>query len=397
MTNDPKIAAIVTKYFKHSHAHHIVDRFLEGYGWNGQHHRPAVDLVSMYVDQVDDEDLSGDRFQRFTTVKKCDSISEALTLGGSKLAVDGVLLIGEHGEYGTNEKGQYLFPRYEFFKQIVQVFADSGRSVPVFNDKHLSWKWQHAKEMYDLSQQMGFAFMAGSSLPVTWRLPPIDMPMGAKVNEALCIGYGGVDSYDFHGLETIQCMVERRAGGESGVQWIQAYKNENFWKAFDEHVWSHELFQAALLRSHNVKLESRGSNTMIPTVEQIKATAKEPIAYRYRHADGLKCTMILLNGFISDFNVAASLAGAGNPLSTQMYLQMPSDNSALAGFFSPLCQHIEQMFLTGKANYPLERALLTTGLTEAAVDSLHQGQKRVETPHLDVVYQPPSQSMFWQT
>ena len=397
MPNRPQIAAIVTQFFKHSHAHHIVDRFLEGYGWNGRHHRPAVDLVSMYVDQVDDEDLSGDRFQRFAHVRKCDSIPEALTLDSSRLAVDGVLLIGEHGEYGTNEKGQYLFPRYEFFKQIVQVFADSGRSVPVFNDKHLSWKWQYAKEMYDISQQMGFAFLAGSSLPVTWRLPSIDMPMGAKVNEALCICYGGVDSYDFHGLETIQCMVERRAGGETGVQWIQAYKNENFWEAFDEQVWSHELFESALMRSHNVKLDHVGGNTMIPTVERIKAVVKEAIAYRYQHADGLKCTMILLNGFIADFNFAASLEGRDDPLSTQMYLQMPTDLSALAGFFSPLCQHIEQMFLTGKANCPLERTLLTTGLTEAAVDSLHQGQKRVETPHLDVAYQPPSQSMFWRT
>ena len=33
----------------------------------------------------------------------------------------------------------------------------------------------------------------------------------------MCVCYGGVDSYDFHGLETAQCMSERRRGGEVGI------------------------------------------------------------------------------------------------------------------------------------------------------------------------------------
>ena len=150
------------------------------------------------------------------------TVAEALTLGGDSLQVDGVLLVGEHGEYPTNEKGQRLYPRYELFREIVEVFENSGRSVPIFNDKHLSWNWDWAREMYDTSQRLGFAFMAGSSLPVTWRTPSIDTPLNAEVEEAVCVCYGGVDSYDFHGLETLQCMVERRRGGEVGVSWLHA-------------------------------------------------------------------------------------------------------------------------------------------------------------------------------
>ncbi len=150
------------------------------------------------------------------------TIAEALTLGGSKLAVDGVLLIGEHGKYPRNERRQTLYPRYEFFQEIVKVFRSSGRSVPVFSDKHLSWKWEWAKEMYDTARSMGFAFMAGSSLPVTWRTPSIEMPAGSVIREAMCVCYGGVDSYDIHALEAIQCMVERRKGGEAGVKWLEA-------------------------------------------------------------------------------------------------------------------------------------------------------------------------------
>src|SRR5712692_6396104 len=202
----PKLAAIVTVYHKYSHAQHIVDRFLEGYGWNGTHHHPPMDLVSLYVDQVGDDDLSRDRAARFPAMKIYPTIAETLTLGGDKLAVDGVLLVGEHGRYPRNEKGQYLYPRFEFFQQIVKVFESSGRSVPVFNDKHLSWNWDWAREMYDTSRRMGFAFMAGSSLPVTWRTPSLEMPLGARVRDAVCVCYGGVDSYDFHGLGTSQCM-----------------------------------------------------------------------------------------------------------------------------------------------------------------------------------------------
>src|SRR6266567_4121864 len=131
----PKLAGIATTYYKHSHAQHIIDRFLDGYGWNGAHHHPEMDLVSLYVDQVGNTDLSRERAARHPEMKLCKTIAEALTLGGSQLAVDGVVLVGEHGSYPRNEKGQTKYPRYEFFEQIVKVFRDSGKSVPVFSDK----------------------------------------------------------------------------------------------------------------------------------------------------------------------------------------------------------------------------------------------------------------------
>ena len=396
MSHRPAIAAITTIYHKYSHTQHIVDRFLEGYGWAGRHHHPPMDLVSLYVDQVGEGDLSRDRAERFPKMKIYPSIAETLTLGGDTLAVDGVLLVGEHGEYPTNEKGQRLYPRYEMFQEIVKVFEAGGRSVPVFNDKHLSWNWDWAREMYDTAQRLGFAFMAGSSLPVTWRTPSIDMPRHAEVEEAVGVGYGGVDSYDVHALETIQCMVERRKGGEKGVKWLQAYRGEKFWQAHHDRVWSRELFEAALCRSHTLKPARAGFNHIFPTIDGFKQIVTDPIAYTYEHTDGLRCTMILMNGLIEDFNFAARLKGQEAPLSTQMYLPMPPARSSLANFFSPQVNNVEQMFLTGKPTYPLERTLLTTGLTAAGVDSLHKDQIRLETPHLDITYRAPETSTFWR-
>ncbi len=396
-SNRPKIAAVVTTFFKYSHAQHIVDRFLDGYGWNGTHHYPPMDLVSLYVDQTGREDLSRERAARHPGMKIFPSIAETLTLGGGKLAVDGVVLVGEHGDYPKNEIGQTKYPRYEFFKQIVEVFRMSGRSVPVFNDKHLSWNWDWAREMYDTSRSMGFAFMAGSSLPVTWRTPSLEMPSGARITDAVCVCYGGVDSYDFHGLETIQCMVERRNGGETGVNWIQAYRGESFWEALRSGVWPRPLMDSALCRSHTLTPARSGFNDVFPTLDDMRRLVRDPVAYHYRHADGLKCTMLLMSGLVRDFNFAAYVNRQREPWSTQMYLPMPDGRTTLANFFSPLVNAMERMFLTGKPAYPVERTLLTTGLTAAGVESLYRGQARVNTPQLAIKYQAAAESSFWRT
>ncbi len=393
----PRIAAIVNVYRKLYHAQHIVDRFLDGYGWDGAYHMPPMDLVSLYVDQIAPQDLSRERLLRHPAMKLYPTVEDTLTLGGSKLAVDGVVVVGEHGDYPKNELGQTEYPRYQYFERVVEVFHASARSVPVFNDKHLSWNWDWAKRMVDTSRQMGFPFLAGSSLPVTWRLPSVDMPAGARVREALCICYGGVDSYDFHGLETIQAMVERRAGGETGVRWLQAYRGEAFWNAMLEGVWSRDLMNAALCRSHTLTQARPGFNDRFPTPGEMRQLVPDPIAYTYQHSDGLRCTMMLMNGLVRDFNFAATIDGRADPFSVQMYLPMPDGRTTLADFFSPLVHHIETMFLSGKAPYPVARTLLTTGLTAAGCESLYRGQKRIDTPWLNVRYTPTAESTFWRS
>jgi len=398
MSTRPKIAALVSTYHKYAHAQHICDSFLEGYGWNGRHHRPEMDLVSLYVDQVDEErDVSRERAERFPQLDIYPSIADALTLGGSDLAVDGVLLIAEHGDYPVNEKQQTLWPRYEFFQQMASVFRTTGKSAPVFNDKHLSWSWDYAKTMYDTSRELGFPFMAGSSLPVTWRTPSLDMPLGAEVEEAMCIACGWNDGGDLHSYETIQGMVERRQGGEVGVRWIKAYRGDEFWQAHADGVWSRELFEACLCRSHQLAPARPGFNSHFPSIDEIRAKVETPWAYQYEHLDGLKSTMITLNGLVGDFCFAGRLKDRDEPLSTQMYLPMPPAHTTLANFFSPQVNNIEQMFLSGQPSYPIERTLLTTGLTTAGVESTYQDQVKIETPHLDIAYQPNPASTYWRT
>jgi hypothetical protein len=396
--SDRKRMAIVTTEWRYlSHAQHMGDRFLVGYPLNGKWHEPGLDVVSLYVDQKPDGDLSRQRSEEFG-FKIYPTIAEAVRCGSDKLAVDAVLIIGEHGKYQQNEFGQKLYPRYEFFKQTVEVFRTDGRATPVFNDKHLSWNWEWAKEMVSTAREMRFPLMASSSLPVTWRMPSIDMPLGSDVEEVMCVAMGGVDSYDFHALEVIQCMAERRRGGETGVAWIQALRGEPVWKAMQagswrDGGWDAGLFEACLCRSQTLASGRIGFGHRHPSMSEIRQLVKDPVAYRFEYNDGLRATMFLLNGLVGDFTFSARLKDKAEPLSTLFYLP-PNPNVA---YSAVLMSKVEEMFLTGKPPYPVERTLLTTGLVASAMRSLASDQVRIDTPHLAVRYDPPRESTFQQT
>ncbi|MEI6538011.1 MAG: hypothetical protein DWI22_16000 [Planctomycetota bacterium] len=388
-----RLAVVTTEWRYHSHAWHMAERFLVGYPVNGHWYRPPLDVVGAYVDQKPENDLSRKRSEEFG-FPIYPTIAETLRCGGDKLAVDGVLIIGEHGTYPMSEYEQTKYPRYEFFKQVSDVFRQDGRAVPVFNDKHLSWKWEWAKEMVEISRELNFAFTAGSSLPVTWRMPAIDMPYDAEVEELMCVSIGSIDSYDFHALEVIQCMAERRRGGETGVVSMQALRGDAVWKAMEAGSWANGgwdsgLFEACLSRSQTLAQPETFSHRY-PTPIQIREWVKDPIVYRFEYADGVKATMLLMNGLVGDFTFAARLKGAPEPLSTLFYLP-PTPNVT---YSASLMSKAEETFMTGKSPYPIERTLLTTGLVEAGVRSLGTGQIKLETPHLAIRYQAPRESTF---
>ena len=303
-----KIAAVTTTYFKYSHSQHIVDRFLEGYGWDGRHHRPDMDVVSLYVEQVGENDLSRERLKRYPGMKHAETIEEALTLGSGKLAVDGVLLIGEHGDYPVNERGQKLYPRYEYFQKIVDVFRRTGRTAPVFNDKHLSWNWKWAREMYDTARKMDFGFMAGSSLPVARRMPAIDLPWEAKIRESLVMRPGGIDGGDIHTIEALQAIIERRHHGESGIQWVEALRGERFWNAmaagsWEKGGWDPQLMETALTRSNMLKVVRKNYGVVLPRPADIKRMASNSYAYRFAYRDGTRATVLGLQGKPGDWTL----------------------------------------------------------------------------------------------
>lgn len=249
--------------------------------------------------------------------------------------------------------------------------------------------------MVEISKRLEFPFLAGSSLPVTWRMPAIDMPHGAPLAESVCICYGGVDSYDFHGLETAQCMSERRKGGESGIKSALALKGPAVWERLQRDEQTRRLFLAALARSET-RRAPEGYTFAPATMELAREQAREPIGYFFEHADGMRTAMFLMNGLVRDFTYAGLRRDNIEVVSCMMYLPMPSAQATTANFFNPLINHIEQLVVSGRAPYPIERTLLTSGMTLFGVESLHRGQKLMETPEMLAPYRVEKTSTFWR-
>ncbi len=386
-----RVAVIASIYRLRSHAQHFCDRLLVGYPHAGKWHRPNFEIASLYVDQRPSNDQSIDRAREFG-FEVYPSVAATLRCGGDQLAVDAVMIVCEHGEYPRNEKGQILYPRYEFFKECVRVFEEDGRSVPVYNDKHLSYSFTKAQEMVEDSHRIGFPFLAGSSLPVTWRLPDVDVPLGAEIEDALMVGVGGSDPMDYHALEAMQCMVERRKGGEQGVVGVQMIEGDAVWEAGDAGRWSWRLLEAALSRSDSPRglTEEDGRTQDLIGSGELKRIVEKPAAYFIEYADGLKATLLMLTGAIKDFCFAAQIRGEENPLSTQFFLT-PGPNVT---YSACLVAKIEEMIVTGHAPFPVERTMLVSGMLEACLTSRVQDSVRLETPQLLVSYRAPQTSQY---
>jgi hypothetical protein len=381
------LAVICTVYRPLAHAYHIAGRFVHGYTLQGELHLPRHFVHSLYVDQTPENDLSRELGRDFD-IRVTRSIADALTAGTDKLVVDGVLLIGEHGNYPRNDKGQILYPRSEFLEQIVDVFRKSGQTVPVFNDKHLSYSWSRAQKMMAWAEELKFPLMAGSSLPVTWRRPELELPLGTSVEDSLVAAYGPIEVYGFHALEALQVMAERRKGGESGVKAVTCLTGKDVWKAGDAGQWSWELLEAALARSETVNPGDVRRNTGSMAVGTMPATPATAFLIEYR--DGTRGTMLLLNGHIQDFVFAAKVKGEAKPASCLFYLPAPPG----ARYFDCLVANIEKLLETGRSPYPVERTLLTSGVLDAAMESHLRRGTRVETPELEVRYAAPADSGF---
>jgi hypothetical protein len=389
----PRIAAIFTELRFRSHAYNFLMNFMGKYLFRGQRVDPGVDIVSFYADQFPMGDMARDASQRFN-IPLFSSIDQALCVGGQKLAVDGVLLIGEHGQYPTNELGQHMYPRKEFWDQIVATMRRGQRFVPVFNDKHLSYRWDWAKRMYDDSRELGIPLMAGSSVPLAQRVPAVEFPAGAVVEEAVSVHGGGIESYDFHALEVLQSLIESRAGGETGVSKVELLTGDAFQQAQAAGRWSPALVEAAMAAEERANFQRLPYPGRAPAASHNQATPAAPPKPRHalivHYKDGTRGIALAIGGTSDRWNFAGKLRDRNEPLATALY-NGPWGNLCL---FTALSNAVAHFFKTGRSPYPVERTLLVSGILDAAMHSRQAGGQPIATPELEFAYQPQDFSAF---
>jgi hypothetical protein len=311
-----RVAAVNSVYWFKSHAYHIEGRILDGYRREGVHHQPRLKLVRMFNDQYPPTDMSRE-LCKVRGVELCSSIAEALGGGAGAAGPLDVDAVLLICEHGDYKQNE-LGPALETpFREGLSIF--------------------------------GFD------------------PARAEI-------------YLFHALEALECMWERRKGGETGIAKVRCLEGPAVWKAADDGAWSWKLLDAALARC-----PSRN-------VGNVKENVRNPQAVLIEYRDGTRATVLNLMEQVSELAFAATVDGQAEPTATCFILPPPPG----AKFFDPLTWHIERFFTTGKPPYPIERTLLTTTVCDLALQSLHAGGREVASPALDIRYAAPADSGFFR-
>ncbi len=371
-----KIAVISTVWFPLAHTDVIVTRWVEPYftdaknGWV----KPESTIASIHIAQRPANDI-GYAFCEKHGIPMFDSIRGALTMGTDKLAVDAVLLVAEHGEYPRNEFQQRLYPRKEMFDAITAVFRESGRSVPIFNDKHFSWDFGHSCEMMAVAKELNFPLYGGSSLTHCPLEPGPALEKGEKITEAVALFHGDPDNYGFHIMEFVQAQIEHRAGGETGIRAIRSYETQ----AVRDAIKAGEIPRDLLIKA----LERHGYTNLENTFDFIMERVESLLVYQIDYRDGLRVTHISLPKYATEWIVAVRHADGSIRISKL------AGGEGTRDFFSNfafLNAKVEQFFQTGKEPTPTMRTHLVTGALQVALQAVKKNGQWVETPELALSY-----------
>jgi len=372
MKKKKRVAAIITEYWDISHADVVITKMLEGFSVDGVRYTSTLEIASMYVDQFPETDISRKLSEKHG-FPIYGSIEEALKCGGDTFDLDGILIIGEHGEYPENELRQILYPRRRLFEGCLNVMLEAGRVVPVYSDKGYAVVKEDIEWMYQKIKEHQIPFMSSSVVPFAPQYPAsAPPPKGAPLYKMFGFSYDGVNEsperYTYHTLEMMQSIAENRAYGESGIKSVRTFEGE-------------AAIEKLLSPEWNALYRKLGGFINLTDLDKFPYSMTNPMFFEVNYVDGLLSGILFADNEVWDFASAYQMDEESEPFCTEFFLQ----DKKPYFHFGRLVLEIEKFIHTSRPPYPVERSLLTTGATDAIMRSLYH-KKEIETPYLQVRY-----------
>jgi len=355
-----KIAFVVEEFSVPSPAQQLLDRFLIGYPRDGRFHRPEGCRVAAHLtpgaNDVELRRRAGDF---------------GLTLAGSvKEAVadaDGVVIVWRDTGAVANDA---------VLREVLECAA--GKTV-CFVHGVLAESLSGARAMMKLAASRNIALLSGTPLGVTWRLPEFKLPAATVLKEALVVVQGDAPSGELDGLECLAPVIEGRRGGEVGWRRIRHLEGPAVWRGGDEGAWSWPLLASAISRSDMPQGDAvtDGRTQDLVGLGLVPKLAQSPRAWLIEHQDGLRSSILVLDGVVGDYNFAVQTAG-GRIYSAQIY-RPPSPGQH---HFSELARALEELLRSGSSPWSAGRSVLIAGGLEAFANPRTRSGKWEETREL---------------
>ena len=367
-----KIAFLLDEFSAPSPAQQLLDRFLIGYPRDGALRKFDDAEVSAYL-TVSSESNFGMREEDY-------DLEVARTAEKAVAGADAVVIVSRRPGALANEA----------FLKIALEQAPEGAAC--FVHGVLANSLPSARNFATRAAARRIALLAGTPLCVTWRLPEVDLIPGTALTEALIVvqvnplsgqppaTLGGAELQALDGLLPV---IERRRGGESGIRSVRFLEGKNLWRAGEKGLWSWPLLAAALSRSHTPQGDpvQDGRTQDLAGLGLVPKLARNPRGWLLEHRDGLRTSILVLDGVVADFNFAVRTQ-SGDVLSAQLFrAPTPAEHH-----FSRLAAVMEDFFRGSRAPWPVERNLLVAGLLEKFGKPASLTGQRLETPELNIAY-----------
>jgi hypothetical protein len=353
-----KITFLIEEFAVRSPAQQLLDRFLIGYPRDGEIHHSEGCQVAVQ--------LAGDNAELDRRVKDFGLVRET-DPAKATAGADALVVVPKDSGAAANEN------------LIRTALENASKDSACFVYGALAASLDGARKLNELARARKIPLLAGTSLPITWRLPEVDLAEGAAVQEGLIVVQGEALAAELDGLEGLLPVLERRRGGESGVRSVRFWKGPDFSDARERGLWSWKLLTAAISRSNSPQGNALkdGRTEDLSSLGLIEKLARDPRGWVIEHSDGVKSTVLVLDGVIADYNFAV-LARDRTLVSAQIYRPpAPAEHH-----FSRLAAVMEDFFRSSKPPWSVDRSLLIAGLLEVFKKFSGRSGETLETPEL---------------